>query len=324
LDYCSRRSFSATAIALRRLRALLRVSSYSFSGTESAAIPAAKDAPFWSDANGDGLVQPEEISNDTIPINRIHYIDRDLTLYGMEGTLKPAKVDGRGVPSYAGGTFTPFFKDEKPPLLHFIFDNSAFSPANDVVPGKPDSEGSLYYTMELEPPNGQGFWDRYSEGRIVKVKDGKVQWIVGHHSEHGEPGRDGDTIRLTAMTGEADGVVLFADVNAQFIAYTTDGLCLGWTLNDGKYRNSIYIENMAPGEFLKDPRTGKRLLVSWTTEDIRVLEVSGAFGNDITRVDGSVSLPTAHPAQRFTPGTVQHPLQLVGEAEQVQSLPRRL
>ena len=278
-----------------------------------AAIVGAKDAPFWSDANGDGLVQPEEISNDTIPINRIHHIDRDLTLYGMEGTLKPAKVDGRGVPSYAGGTFTPFFKDEKPPLLHFIFDNTAFYPANDVVPGKPDSEGSLYYTVELEPPNGQGFWDRYSEGRIVKVKDGKVQWIVGHHSEYGEPGRDGDTIRLTAMTGEADGVVLFADVNAQFIAYTTDGLCLGWTLNDGQGRpagadvggsaaNGIYIENMAPGEFFKDPRTGKRLLVSWTTEDIRVLEVSGAFGKDITRVDGSVSLPTAMPRNDSLPG----------------------
>ncbi|HUS48211.1 MAG TPA: hypothetical protein VM098_08830, partial [Phycisphaerae bacterium] len=114
-----------------------------------AAIIGAKDAPFWSDANGDGLSQPDEVSNDKIPANKINYIDRDLTLYGKEGTLKPARVDDRGVPSYAGGTFTSFFKDDKPPLLHFNFDNSSFQPSNDMVPGRPDAEGSLYFTEEL-------------------------------------------------------------------------------------------------------------------------------------------------------------------------------
>ena len=283
-----------------------------------AAIVGTKDAPFWSDANGDGLAQPEEVSKDAVPVNNIHYIDRNLILYGMGGTLKPARVDARGVPFYAGGTFTPFFKDEQPPLLHRVFDNCAFAPANGMVPGKPDNTDALYYTTELEPANGQGFWDRYCEGRIVKVKDGKVQWIVGHHSEHGDNGHDGDTMRLTAMTGEVDGVVLFADVNGQFIAYTTDGLCLGWTLNDGNGHaagadaggsasNAIYIENMATGEFLKDPKTGKRLLVSWTTEDIRVLEVSGAFGKDITRVDGGVMLPTALPRSASLPGQCSIP-----------------
>ena len=275
-----------------------------------AAIVGAKEAPFWSDANGDGLAQPGEVSNEKIPLNKIHYIDRDLALYGMEGTLKPASVDERGVPSYAGGTFTSFFKDDKPPLLHFNFDNSSFQPSNDMVPGRPDAEGSLYFTEELGPPASQGFWDRYCEGRIVKVKDGKAQWIVGHHTEKGDNAKDGDTMRLTGVTGEVDGMVLFSDVNGEFIAYSTDGQCLGWALNGGKGGKweAIYLENMALGEFLKDPKTGKRLLVSWSNEDIRVFEISGAFGDDVTRVNGSVTLPTAAPRSEELAGqcTIHH------------------
>lgn len=57
--------------------------------------------------------------------------------------------------------------------------------------------------------------------------------------------------------------------------------------------NSLCGENYAPGTFMKDPVTGKRLLIATSDLDVRVLEVSGVFGDDITRVDTPVVLKSA-------------------------------
>lgn len=101
---------------------------------------------------------------------------------------------------------------------------------------------------------------------------------------------------FTGLAGEVDGVVLAAEWSATFEAYSSDGLTLGWVNQMSRYEdNSLCGENYAPGTFLKDPVTGKRLLIATSDLDMRVLEVSGVFGDDIARVDTPVVLKSATP-----------------------------
>ncbi len=253
-----------------------------------ATVGGADDIKYWSDKNGDGLVQPDECSPDKVPTGNWGWIGRDLTLYGLDGTLKPAAIDARGVPTYVGGAFTPYM-----PGLHHYFSDPAYWPC--VAPAT--SDGSTYFTENNGPHQNRDFWDRCSENRLIKVQDGKVAWMVGSHD--GTQAHNGDAIVYFGVAGETDGVVIVADVGSQFVAYTSDGLMLGWLLTDAQGHradvgeNAIYVENAAPNLFIKDPKTGKHLLLSHTTEDVRVLEVTGGFGNDVTRLTGPLNLATS-------------------------------
>jgi hypothetical protein len=111
---------------------------------------------------------------------------------------------------------------------------------------------------------------------------------------------NGDGLMCFGVSGETDGVVLVADVGGNFIGYTTDGLALGWALTDAAGRtamvgpNAIYLENAAAGVFAKDPKTGRHLLIVHS-EDIRILEIKGVFGDDIHRIDGKINLEKSEP-----------------------------
>lgn len=265
-------------------------------------IPVASvsnNAPntFWADQNGDGLVQPEECSNEKNPAQPSggwSWLGRDLTLYGINGSLKPASIDERGVPTYVKGEFTSYIT-AKPDFNATLFDGQSY-----WATGAPaSSENAFYMTENNGPHQNRDFWDRASENRFMKVKDGKVQWIVGRHD--GPMTKDGDSIITFGVTGESDGMVIVSDVGSNYIGYTSDGLALGWVLTDANGRtpgvgpNSIYVENAGPYLFTKDAKTGKHLLVSHTTEDVRIMEITGGFGKDITRINGTLNLATTLP-----------------------------
>ena len=261
----------------------------------------ADGVSYWADANGDGLVQDAESSKEPVPTSGWTWIDRDLTLHGQDGSLAPARIDEQGVPHYAGGKFIPVLKAGQRPL-DFYFDLVNYY----VFNAPPASDGSRYYVANIGPDQGRGFWDRAAETRLMKVKNGKPQWIIGHHD--GAMRRDGDNQMLMNMTGEQDGVIIASEVSSNFTAYTSDGLTLGWVSTDEKGRmaedgpNAWYVENVQPGLFLKDPKTGKHLLFGATTEDVRVVEITGVFGDDITRLDGKVTLPSPQPRSNVAPG----------------------
>ena len=260
-----------------------------------------ENVSYWSDANGDGLVQDAESSREPIPTSGWTWIDRDLTLHGQDGSLAPARIDERGVPYYAGGKYTAVLKADQRPLS-FYFDLVNYY----VFGAPPASDGSRYYVANIGPDQGKGFWDRASETRLMKVKGGKPQWIIGHHD--GSMRRDGDNQMLMNMAGEQDGVIIAAEVSGNFTAYTSDGLTLGWIATDEKGRmvddgpTAWYVENVQPGLFLKDPKTGKHLLFGASTEDVRVLEINGVFGDDITCMDGKVTLPSPQPRANVAAG----------------------
>jgi hypothetical protein len=246
-----------------------------------------KDGKSWSDANGDGLVQPEELYAPA-PTNRFAWLDRSLTLYGFGGTLTPARINARGVPVYDGGAYKPYLLPKEPPLEDGWVFNSM-----------PDANGAVYYAANYGTHRHLSFWDRACENQIAKVQDGRVQWIIGQHDAHAR--RDSDLTTVSGIAGIVDDLVIAHTVEpSRYIAFTADGLTLGNVIVDETGRQpsvgptAIYIESFT-GLFLKDPKTGKRVLFSVRSGDDPILEVTGP-GN-LTRLEGAVALDTSRPRE---------------------------
>ncbi len=186
----------------------------------------------WSDSNGDGLVQPGEVTDKTSPIGEFTWIDRDLTLHGMYGSWKPVKIEERGVPNYVGGAVTSVFSAGSTALSYYLDqENYGYS-------ASPPAAGARYYCSNVGAEQGHGFWDRAAETRLLRVKDGRVQWMIGHHDARMR--FDGDNQMLMNLAGELDGVVIAAEVSGCFTAYTDDGLTLGWIAADNQGRMAEY------------------------------------------------------------------------------------
>lgn len=257
----------------------------------------------WADANDDGLVQDGEYETKITPDNRWVWIDRDLTLYGLRGKWTPKSIDANGVPHYQDGVYTPYLPATVPTAdSAFYFPSYCY----DTFFSKGD-DGAIYFTANCGIQQGRGFWDRCSENRIIKVKDGKVQWLVGHHNaQHLQPG---DSDMLMNMVGAIDGVMLASEVDSNIMAYTSDGLSLGYICGLGGESTTIGIENVSANLFVKDPKTGKRLVYITNSEDIRVLELTGVFGNEITRIQGTVALTAPAFFGNDAPGHMTIPYQ---------------
>lgn len=265
-----------------------------------------KEVTSWSDRNGDGLAQDDECSRERFPGNRWTWIDRDLTLRGGYGDLKPASIDARGVPQYAGGAYAPVWKDDRPTAFYFDQENYGirFSP--------PAADGGRWIVTNAGPEQGRNFWDRASETRLARLgPDGRVQFVIGNHD--GRLPKDGDNQMLMNLTGELDGVLLASEIESCFTAYTNDGLTLGWINRDEKGRiasagpTAVYMENVAQGMLYRHPQTGRRWLAFLSTEDARVVDIDGIWGDQITRLRGDVVLASARPRGTETSGRASIP-----------------
>ncbi len=248
------------------------------------------DVPSWYDRNGDGLVQPQEMVASTMGTNW-YWMDKNLTLWGRQGSMPVASIDANGVPFYDEKKFRYYVAPDQPPL-HFLGNSDAQNTLGKAMPGE---NGAVYAYLNLGPGGADGFHDHSRDNLCVRIVNGRIEWIVGHHD--GKARTDGSVVtEYTGIAGEVDGVVLLAEWSATFEAYSSDGLTLGWVNQMSRYQdNSLSGENYAPGTFMKDPVTGKRLLIATSDLDVRVLEVSGVFGKDITRVDMPVVLKSATP-----------------------------
>jgi hypothetical protein len=263
---------------------------------------------YWSDLSGDGAVQTDELASGEVPSGHWMWIDRDLTLHGRFGSLKPKSIDALGVPVYQSGAYTALWKDSRP--WQFYIDQSNY----DEFGSPPTSDGSRWFVVNAGAEPSRNFWDRASETRLFRVSpDGKVQFVIGHHD--GTMPRNGDNQMLMNLAGEMDGVLFASEVWSCFTAYTHDGLTLGWVNRgpDGRIANygpaSVAMENVAPGFLYKHPKTGQRCLAFSTTEDVRVIAVDGIWGDQITRLKGVVELASSQQrVDELAPGNCLIPI----------------
>lgn len=242
--------------------------------------------PSWADKNGDGLIQSNEQYTNMPPVGEISWMDRDFALNGFKGKLAVGSTSG-GIPSYVAGKYNPYLAEGEDDHLDSGW--TFFSKEQD---------GSIYYILNHGPHRHMGFWDRATENRLVKVKDGKVQWITGEHAAH--PGFTGFST-CSSVAGSQDGIVLVGNIEpCNYIAYTDDGFVLGDIMvnEDGWHENyqpyTINIESFT-GLYIKDPKTGKNVLFTVSSGDDRILEVIGP--KNVKRLQGTVQLTDASPAK---------------------------
>ena len=243
-----------------------------------AFLSGDEKQPSWKDANGDGLVQPEE-TYATTPVQRYAWIDRDLTLHGEEGKLAPANPNAPSTPDYQGGKFTPYL------------DAATHQSLGGTVFVSRETDGAVFFLSNSGPHRHLSFWDRATENRLSKVAGGRVQWIAGTHTPNPT---DTEFSTASGIAGVVDGIVLAHNIEpANYPAFTTDGFALGNAMvgEDGTRPNVgpnvICIENFT-GLFVKDPQTGKPVLFAVSSGDDRILEVTGP--GKTTRFEGSIAL----------------------------------
>lgn len=251
-----------------------------------AFLSAEKGKPSWSDANGDGLIQEKETYSMS-PIQRFAWIRRDFTLEGFEGKATPSGRTEQGIPNYQTSTYSPYLKDSEKALL-----------GKDWTFGSREENQAVYYVANIGPHRHLTFWDRATENRLIKVKDGSVQWMVGQHLPNPT---DTEFATASGIAGIVGDIVLAQNVEpSNYPAFTTDGFALGNVLVDENgYRprlgpGNINIENFT-GLFVEDPKTGKPVLFTVSSGDDRILEITGP--GVMTRLQGSVHLnhPTVGP-----------------------------
>lgn len=265
-------------------------------GTGDGAIAPGDKYYSWSDANGDGKQQADEVESSTTGLNGARWMGRDLTIYGLEGFLKPYKVDPRGVPYYHPGSLQPYITEGNG--IDFYL-RDAVGMGIQVSP--PNADGGSYFTGNLGAAQERAFWDRCTYSRLVRVKDGKVQWVIGKHD--GRKLHTGDQTFIFRPQGEVDDVVVVGDVDFHLMAYTSDGLELGDLMPHPQRQltpESIVQENVQSGHFFRDPITGKPLVVIGSGTEALTLEVTGMEPGSITRMNGTVTLPTAQPLDQQT------------------------
>jgi len=117
----------------------------------------------WTDTNGNGRVEAEELGAAPQPTGGWSWIDRDLTLHGEGGTLRPAATDARGVPDYRQGTYKPLAPAGAMPDLA-----DKLAKYDIIFPGKIDGDGAQYFAANLGPGPGRSAWDRAAENRLIK------------------------------------------------------------------------------------------------------------------------------------------------------------
>lgn len=261
-----------------------------------AGIQGQAGKPCWADRNGDGRVQPDEMSIAGAPDGGWRWLGRDLALYGRRGVWRPARVDDRGVPDFEGGSYTPYAGDQLPAWF------ANWTASHEVAVSCPGPDGAVYYAGNLGNGQGRAFWDRASENKLAKVKNGRLEWWIGHHDATNAGNSDGTF--LYNVCGVADDVIVVCDVANQYTAYSDDGLTLGWLLTDDRGRprwsdDSYVSAESFSGQFVKDPQSGKYLLFCGASESCQVREVTGIGPGRITRQQGEFELPSALP--RSTP-----------------------
>ncbi len=264
-----------------------------------AAVPAQTQI-LWADANGNGKIESGEVETTPTAHRTWRWIGPDLTLYASDGYLPPVSVSASGVPSYRLADLKPYITSGHSPK--FYFRDGSYG----ITSSPPGAGGGQYFAFNIGAGPQHSFWDRDTYSRLAYARDGRIQWIVGHHD--GRKLHDGDLSFIWGALGEVDGVVVVADVDFQLLAYTGDGLALGGLAPTPQHTltpEAIVQENVQQGEFLKDPQTGKPIVVVGTGTEAQVAEVTGIAPGDIHRLTGTVTLISSQPRSPQTPGRYQ-------------------
>jgi len=242
--------------------------------TDAIPYPAAADAfrdpalqqkyPWgatfaWADANGDGVIQPGEISKELggDGYRGFSCVDRDLNLWHGSGQVfRPVRIEADGRPVY------DFAKPEKVPIA--------------ALPEAADPEdGSLYALNENGDANNIGFARFQPDGKLLWGYRGVVPWPQALSLP---PQRAGKLWGATVSLGSAGDFTGFATYFGTHHLYTRDGLAVAMIFRDPRMGGElgpdiIACENMN-GQLVK-PQGMNRYFALGGDQDGRITEILG-------------------------------------------------
>lgn len=278
----------------------------------------------WTDANGNG--QPDEGETQSLAsaellktagvgsvgISMARIDPASFVVHAVAANdlvrLEPAKFTDSGLPVYA---FDKIKRLTATPAR--APDGWAQQLIYAVHTAQPAADGGVFTSLNGGRQGGVGFWDRASWNYLMKFgPDGKLQWRAGVHQK-GRRGNPADLCMLFRIDGISHGLVFLTDVEAQFHAYTDDGLYVDRLMDIGERNlspNSLCVENIT-GLVVEDPKTKEPYLFAGSTEDARVFKLAGY--DSLQRMDGKVTLASADipakegPADQYTIAGTQPP-----------------
>ena len=222
----------------------------------------------WSDRNGDGLVESNEVEPVHAPPGTFRYFgetwldDLSLVCVGQYTPdiwrLAPSGFDERGTPSFDGDNWRKLLTDEIFTARHAGQDNGLIG-GNELADSFNSDwafiaqAGSDYYVSARSGPNlsaNQGA--QYKLSRYVPAEGGGLvqRWRVGRVSLAGTA-RPGEVYGPMFVTPPLNGLVSVIDNSrAGVVLYTTDGLCVDTVFPDD---HLVPFDQMGaywqPGEF---------------------------------------------------------------------------
>jgi len=265
-----------------------------------------RSSSLWTDLNGNG--QADDGETQTISAADLkaktqltsivpsfgQFDPATLVFHGVMGgeavVLEPSKITGQGIPVYTIEKIKRL--TQKPARGDDGWTDEMSYSVHGVVPA---ADGGFFTAY-----NGgrQGFtraWDRASWSYLVKFgADGRIQWQVGVHAPDRNLANPHDIGMVMRVAGLSKDVVFLTDVEANFHAYTSDGLYVDALLDPSTSRslspNSLTVENVT-GLVAEDPATHETYLFAGSTEDSRVWRITGF--DSFQRLQGGVTLKTA-------------------------------
>jgi hypothetical protein len=292
------------------------VSTGRFGALESLGLgkPTYTGGVIWHDANGNGLVDPEEVKlYKELPqpwpagywepsVGRTSDPqDFTLTTAGAAGvySLAPSGFDPAGNPLFDFASIKPLAA----PLPY---------PATDPIP-RIGEDGSIYYSRWSyakpgEQPKGLDWAARITDTGFAKLHpDGTPAWKVMRKAESFR--KPDQAYAMQYMDGPYQGC-LFGDdcTGGQTYVVDEDGLILGNLFQDvvrgpSPSPYTMYVEHFTSAYFT-DPAT-QQLYALTGADDIRVFRISGI--DSVQRLQGTVAF-TQNPAPKVAPAAAAEKL----------------
>ncbi len=211
----------------------------------------------WVDANGDGIMQPEEIVADMTDYGRgFASVDRELNLWHATGhVFRPIRIEADGRPVY------DFSKPEKT-----------------TIPGTPEivdpADGGVY-TLDCPKPPGISFGKYNQDGTLQWGYAGAKNWPDALSLPPQQPGKLWGPTVLLGTAGDFTGFATYFGVHH---LYTRDGLCVGTAFRDPRLGSNLGPDIIAcenyNGQLVK-PKGMERYFALGGDQDGRITEIFG-------------------------------------------------
>lgn len=280
----------------------------------------------WSDANGNGQLDPEEFRFATSgPNPNGAFLDRDFNLvfgryHAWNHTYDGKAWIGFDFKNALYATLPNAAQDKDVP----VWDMTQIVLSTETMPEDPLGHGKRFSGSAFKHLDGRvdllmsggagGLADvhpdawptaQVAHSRLMAVEKGRVSYVVGKHASEGQP-REAQFGQPVAILGTVDGNLIVCDRAYYTTAWTADGLFIGTLLDKPSYgpmpaiegdRVGLAGDDWMSGGSIADLGRGEGLWLAPSGDRAMAFRVRGF--RDLKRQAGKINLKTVPKAAGF-------------------------